>query len=133
MRENEYRWVNESSGYGRHYSRDRIYTSPRREFKIRFIIGYIFGLFTLFSILGVGMGKCSDQEIIAARLRGVLVGFISNIAFWILLVVTLSLVKLLLPPYYLDYYADVIAFGTLGVFFVLYVIGLIVFCKCYKT
>lgn len=133
MSEYEYRWVNESSGHGIHYSRNTSYTSPRREFKTRFILGYIFGICIIFPILGFGMTKTSDKEISAAQQRGLLLGFISNIAFWILFVVTLFMVKLLVPPYFLDYYIGAIVGGILALFFVSYVIGLVLFCKCYKT
>ena len=45
---NDYRYVNSSSGYGMNHSRSSYYTSPRREFKTFFILGYIFGIINIY-------------------------------------------------------------------------------------
>ena len=129
MGDYDYRWVTVSSGYGRHYSRSTVHTSPRKVFKSCYIVGYIFGLIMIFAVLGMGLGKYSDKEINAAQLRGLLLGVISNVAFLVLFVLSALLSRLFVPSDYIG----ALALTLVLLFIVMYIITLVVFCKCYKT
>ena len=124
----DYRYISGSSGYGINHSRSFNYTSPRREFKTFFILGYIFGIFNIFVAIGLGP-KCSDKEIIQARLSGLLRGIGSNIALLFLFILMSLLTRL---PFF-DNYIDYIIAPLILSFIVLYIIVLVVFCKSYKV
>ena len=125
---NDYRYVSTSSGYGMNHGRSTYYTSPRREFKIFFILGYIFGIINIFIAIGLG-SKCSDKEIAEAQLKGLLRGIGSNIALFVLFILTALLLRL---PVFYDY-IDLLIAPLIIFFFALYIIGLVVFCKSYKV
>ena len=125
---NDYRYVNSSSGYGMNHGRSSYYTSPRREFKTFFILGYIFGIINIFVAIGLG-SKCSDKEIAQARLRGLLRGIGSNIALFVLFIMTILVFRL---PVFADYIEVIITLLLIS-FFALYIVGLVVFCKSYKA
>ena len=125
---NDYRNVCDSSGYGMNHSRSSGYTSPRREFKTFFILGYIFGIINIFIAIGLGT-KCSDREISDARLRGLLRGIGSNIALFVLFVLTALLLRL---PVFYDY-IEFIILPLVIFFFVLWSerVGRIQTITCY--